>query len=125
MIQADSDVLIRCLRGNRASREGLARVLDHEIVAISVITAFEVLIGTPPQREAEVATFLEAFERLPVTDEIATRAALLGRDAKRRNETYLMPDLPIGCTAAIHGIPLLTRNTKDFRHIPGIQLLEP
>ncbi|MBI2410332.1 MAG: hypothetical protein HYV32_00350 [Candidatus Kerfeldbacteria bacterium] len=46
---------------------------------------------------------------------IAERAAMLGRTRKTK-----LPDLLIAATALILDIPLITKNKKDFRKIPGL-----
>jgi predicted nucleic acid-binding protein len=34
-------------------------------------------------------------------------------------------DAIIGATAMEYGLPLVTRNVDDFRHIPGLQVINP
>lgn len=34
-------------------------------------------------------------------------------------------DAIIGATALEYGVPLVTRNVEDFKHIPGLQIINP
>jgi toxin FitB len=34
-------------------------------------------------------------------------------------------DAIIAATALEHGVPLVTRNVDDFKHIPGLQVINP
>ena len=56
---------------------------------------------------------------LPVDADVARRMAQFGIARTRQ-----MPDAYIGATAAVHGLILVTRNTKDFGDL-GIGLLNP
>jgi toxin FitB len=62
------------------------------------------------------------FEPLPVDAAVAREwgrlaAAVVNRGGKPRRRAL---DLVIAATANVHGVPLLTRNTKDFALIPDL-----
>ena len=86
---------------------------------ISVVTEAELLRlgGIGDHELADIEHLLAILVRIPVTSVIARRAALLGRTRKTR-----LPDLLIAATALELGIPLLTKNTKDFKGIPDLRL---
>ena len=62
---------------------------------------------------------------LPVTQEILLRWRILMDHGRRHNRTYSQPDLFLAATALEHDLTLVTRNTRDFAGIAGIQLLNP
>lgn len=106
----DSVVLIDHFNGIEAATRFLA---EHgSRCAISVITCAEVLAGFDEAGEALARELLDAFATLPVTAEIADRAAAL-----RRSERWKLPDALQAAVATHHRLMLVTRNTRDFQ--PG------
>jgi predicted nucleic acid-binding protein len=59
--------------------------------------------------ETQLRELLRRFTTLPVTLEIADEAALI-----RRERRLKLPDAIILATARVHGLVLVTRNTRDF-----------
>jgi predicted nucleic acid-binding protein len=99
-------------------------------VRLSVITIGEIRRGITLLQLRQDLTQAGHFERwlsvtlehfderiVPVTEAAAQRWGEY--DARRPTGDGL-----IGATAAVHGWTLVTRNTKDFRHI-GVELLNP
>jgi predicted nucleic acid-binding protein len=78
--------------------------------AISVITWIEVMTGAADENEESVLrAFLANFLCLPITREVAERAAL-----NRRQKKIKLPDAIILATAEVAKRQLVTRNVKDF-----------
>ena len=59
-------------------------------------------------------------EVLPVNDAVADAAILL-RQARRMK----LGDALIAATALLYELPLVTRNVDDFKHIAGLQIINP
>ena len=55
-----------------------------------------------------------------VEDAVADAAILL-RQARRMK----LGDALIAVTALLHELPLVTRNVDDFKHIAGLQIINP
>ena len=73
-----------------------------------------------PEQLAVARSFLSDVGVLPLTEEIAVRAADVFRSlGSPRNRTG---DIVIGVTALLAGATLLTRNRRDFAAIPGLRL---
>lgn len=86
---------------------------------LSVLTIFELLRypGLPSNEEQAILSIMNACTILPVELSVARRAASLGRT----HRTGAI-DLLIAATALEYNLPLITKNTKDFRGITGMQV---
>lgn len=103
----DSDVLIDYLQGVLTAKKEIAR---YSHACISVISWAEVMVGASNEKEETVCrSFLDRFNILDVTLEIAEKAFVI----KRKNKIKL-PDALIWATAQQEDCLLVTRNTKDF-----------
>ena len=109
----DSVIIIDHLNGVAAATRWLEARKPGELV-ISVITRAEVLAGTSDADRPQVAAMLDEFACLPLDTDAATEAAAL-----RRSSHLRLPDAFQAALALIHGLSLVTRNTKDFP--PGTQ----
>lgn len=75
--------------------------------------------GMTPVELARAAQFMtENFILIPMDRWLARIAATF-----RREHTLKLPDATIAATACVTKTPLVTRNVKDFRKVPGIRLL--
>ncbi len=84
---------------------------------VSVITEAELLRyhGISEREVTLIERFLSITTRIAVDSRIARTAAMIGRA-----RTTKLPDLLIAATALEFGVPLITKNLKDFRGIPGL-----
>ncbi|HAZ28269.1 MAG TPA: nucleotide-binding protein [Candidatus Magasanikbacteria bacterium] len=92
---------------------------NEAVLLISVLTKFELLRypGMGRTEETQIRTFLNFCELIPINERIADQAAFL-----RRTHRIGTVDLLIAATALECHIPLITRNVKDFRHIPNLDV---
>ncbi len=88
-------------------------------VAISALSVFEALRypGLSKDEEALLLLLIRSCDVIPITEVIADRAAKIARTKRGR-----VVDLLIAGTAIECGFPLVTRNTKDFKGIRGLEL---
>lgn len=100
--------------------EGEAPPFLEEGFCFSIITRIEVLgfSRITDLEEEKMVALLGAGEELGLTAEIASAAIQL-RQARRMS----LGDAIIAATALEHGLPLVRRNSADFRHIPDLELL--
>lgn len=106
----DSVIVIDHLNGRDEATEFIAR---HESQsAISVVTRAEVLSGLEGASSEITAILLNHFETLPIDRTAADLAASL-----RRRFRWRPPDAFQAALVELHGLKLVTRNTKDF--FPG------
>jgi len=101
-----TNILIDVLRGEEVALRWLEA---QGQASISMITWIEVWVGCRPQERERVETWLEGFRRWPVDDAIARESVGL-----RQLHGLKVPDAIILATAICTGLPLATRNTRDF-----------
>jgi predicted nucleic acid-binding protein len=92
---------------------------------IASVTRIEVLgfpkFGMlPPQRQAQLHILVTTTAELPLDEEIIQRAIQL-----RQQKSMKLGDAIIAATALEYGVPLVTRNEGDFKHIAGLQIINP
>lgn len=72
------------------------------------------------QEEQEMNELFDAFNVIPLSEEIARATWQLRRKIKIK-----LPDAIIAATALHYGLALVTRNAADFQRVPGLQCLDP
>jgi predicted nucleic acid-binding protein len=93
------------------------------VPAISVITQIE-LFASPNSSFDELLRlkqFVEAATIFNVIDDAIVQQTI----AVRLQKKIKMPDAIIAATALAHGLTLLTRNTKDFKQLAGLSVINP
>jgi predicted nucleic acid-binding protein len=111
----DTSILIDFLNAVPEARDEMARYPDK---AVSIVTWMEVVIGAPSALADATRNFLNGYEIVALDAPVAERAVEL-----RRSHRIKLPDAVIWATAQIHGMLLVTRNTRNFpADDPGIRL---
>ncbi len=111
----DTCILIDYLNGVEAARTELALYREKYI---SAITWMEVLVGAIMATEAATRLFLDGFQLIEIDGAIREETVAL-----RRAYRIKLPDAMIWASARIHGLDLITRNTKDFSEtLPQIRI---
>ena len=112
----------------------VGRYTGTEPVYLSPVTLAELRLGVEMAADAGVrqkrmATYrrMKRKPMLPIDDDTADVfgevAGILAKDGARAYRTRVQ-DLWIASQAIQHLMPLVTRNAKDFRGIPGLDLVE-
>lgn len=112
-VLVDTDVFVDHLRGAARLWSGRDRL------AYSVVTRAELFAGDGGQEDV-VATALAPFREMPVERDVAEAAGRL-----RRQTGLRLPDALIAATALVAGMPLMTRNRRDFERVPRLRLRTP
>lgn len=96
--------------------------------SLSAISVDEIWFGITRRPTVRLHTWMENYfqrhEILPVTAVIARRAGELRGDLSKHGIIRQQADMLIAATAQLHGLTLVTRNTRDFEGC-GIGLLNP
>ena len=108
----DTDVLIDYLRGTAGASTFLEEAKTPFL--ISAMTVGELYSGVREGNErAALEVFLQEFEIILISHEIARRGGLLCRDYRKSHGVGLA-DALIAATAEIHHLELVTLNQKHF-----------
>jgi len=118
----DSNIVINYLNGSipAAGMEMINVIVDIDPL-ISVITKMETL-GFSFQSADEqnlTETFINGSMVLGIDDKVVSKTIDI-----RRTEIIKLPDAIIAATAIVNDLTLLTRNTKDFTKIGGLQIID-
>jgi hypothetical protein len=123
----DTNIIIDHLKGLPEAREQLRNIEKGLFEGlISTITIMELLSAPrmPEQRYVAIKNLLESFEHVPVDRKVATVAGKLL--STYRNSHGMDPmDALIAATALVNEAVLFSLNTKHFKYIEGLILLNP
>ena len=126
----DTDWIVDALHGYPTAVQTLLD-LAPEGLAVSLISYGELYEGAYYARNPEAAlaglhTFLQGKELLSLTASIMERFGILRGQLPRvlRQQIGDM-DLLIAATALTYDLTLLTRNIRDYQHIPDLKLYTP
>ncbi len=102
-------------------------MLHYGGLNVSVITLGELLTWAlrahaPPNRLKVVQDMLKGATVLDVTLSIAEKFGELRAGLFDRGITVGEMDLLNGATALVHGLTMVTHNTKDYSDIPGLTI---
>lgn len=129
MVVLDTNFLIDVMQGNPEAARRLEDLLESTAsMAISAITVMELHHGIPrskkPQKEAErIDRGLRGITTYPITYDIAAKAGRIDGELVDRGEPIGIPDVLIAASALKHAEPVLTRNTRHFKRISGLEIL--
>lgn len=116
----------------RLSPGDVAAITGDEAVLLSPVTIAELRFGAelaidPGIRQRRLAA-LKRLQRKPTLaidcvtgDVFGTMAAQIKQSG--RSHRYRIQDLWLASQAIQHGLKLLTRNSKDFADVPGLDLV--
>jgi predicted nucleic acid-binding protein len=97
-------------------------------LCISVITVDELVFGLRRRSSARLVAwfdrFIEQVTVLDITAPVARRAGEMRAQLQGGGQARTQADMLIAATAQLHGLTLVTRNTRDFDGC-GIAVLNP
>jgi predicted nucleic acid-binding protein len=114
----DSDVLIDVLRGIPAASAFL-KGLDRPPVC-SEVSRVEVLRGMRSGERRATERLLSLVGWASVDETVSVTAGTFGRRF-RRSHALAVPDLLVAATADRLGLPLATRNVRDYPMFPDLE----
>jgi predicted nucleic acid-binding protein len=116
----DSNAVIDYLSG-KIPEKGMAFMnqVINNIPNISVITKIEVLgYRTTPEASKLLSGFVKDSVVIGLSDEIVERTIEIRKDKKIKT-----PDALIAATAIVNQFMLISRNTKDFDKMEGLEVI--
>ena len=117
----DTDVLIWAIRGNSTAAHWIDNASQRYISAQSYM---ELLRGAKDAKELKtLKTYVQeaGFHLLPIAESISHRA-MIYIEEHSLSHNLSIGDALIAATAAEHGLPLATGNSKHFRAIKDLEL---
>lgn len=120
----DTDHLIDALRGHEPERSRIRELLQVGGIAITTVTAFELLGWARTQADIErIERWLAASAIFDLDIHAARAAAAIQRTLGGAGLTIGPRDTLIAGIAVANGLSLLTRNVSEFERVPGLQLV--
>ena len=118
----DTNAVIDFL-GEKLPASGMIFMNDviDAVPMVSVITKIEVLgFNTPSENYKLLQDFMNDSTLLSLSDEIVSVCIEI-----RKNYKTKLPDAIIAATALVNGLTIISRNTKDFKIINGLDWINP
>lgn len=125
----DTNVCIRYLQGRSINiRREIQSRPPGELVICSVVRA-ELFYGSmksdrPALNLAKQRVFVERFPSLPFDDSAALVFGQIRAELQRQGKPIGPYDLQIAAIALLHGLTLVTHNTREFSRIEGLTLVD-
>ena len=119
MTLIDSNIIIYAAKPEYSH---LRRYIAESAPVVSAVSYVEVL-GYPrltDQERLHFETFFASATILPISDAVLNQAVRLRQIRKMR-----LGDALTAGTALVHGLTLITRNTKDFDWMPDLKVVDP
>ena len=115
----DSNILIHAVRPENGS---LRTRITAGLCSASVVARLETLgyHRLSSEDRSDLEAMFDALEVLSLDEPVIRRAIKL-----RQSRRMSLGDAITAATALIHGLILVTCNTKDFDKIPGLTLWDP
>ena len=102
--------------------ERLRSWLEHPSAITSILSRIEAL-GFPQLTPEEKIALERAFASLPESD--LTEAIAIQAISLRQLRKIALADAIIAATALVEKVALITRNVDDFKHITGLEIIDP
>lgn len=123
IVIVDTDILIDVGRGVREAIACLEGIEQRLVMAISIITQMELIIGCRNKKELRsLKQFVSRFQFIKLNEEISDRAVGL-LERYRLSHGLLISDALIAATSMSLNQPFITKNQSDYRFIKALHLL--
>lgn len=124
MIIADTSVLIDYLNKREPHFGRVRDLLLRRQLATTVITRFELLVGSRPTSEEPIRNLLAALPCRTLDIAAADRAGAIGNALERKGHRIGPADTLIAAVALENGDSVLTGNREHFSRVEGLDLEE-
>ena len=123
-ILIDSSVLIDYFRKTKKERSFFAELCtEYEILNVSVITQFEIYVGSTTDQKFFWDEVFSHFVVLPLNSLAIQKAVETHLHLKKLRKVMDFPDLLIAATALQQELPLATLNVRHFRVISELEII--
>jgi predicted nucleic acid-binding protein len=115
----DSNILIQAANQSAPETESLVVSGDHAVASITQIEVYG-FTGLMPEEKATLDILFRRLTVHPLDEAVIWRAIALRQECRMG-----LGDAIIAATALVHGLPLVTRNTDDFKHVENLKVVNP
>ena len=119
----DSNIVIDYIAGLYPQKvmQWLNQLIDVEI-NVSIVSKIEVLSYDPDKEDnySVLVDFFEASNIHELTNDVVNKTIQI-----RQKQKIKLPDAVIASTALVNRLVLISRNTKDFKNITDLEVLDP
>lgn len=123
MILVDTSVKIDYFRKQNKEKTILFELFSQkEDLAISVITKYELMIGSNKQQDSFWNTLLDSFTIFSLDEAIADETILIKKELKAQNNEIGLADMIIAATARFNKIKLITLNYNHFKKVTNLKV---
>ncbi|ETZ22854.1 type II toxin-antitoxin system VapC family toxin [Pedobacter sp. V48] len=120
----DTCILIEHLRAKDKITTKLFRITGEYDLYISSVVTYELFIGAPtPERQKEIIELTKGMTALPLTDEVAMKAAEIYQNLKKKNKLIGHHDILIAATCLVFELPVATSNKEHFKRVDDLKVL--
>ena len=119
----DTNIVIYLLNGSLSENDSQhVKIAAQQSIRLSIISKLGLLGWKAPTHEEDLlfAEFVENSIIYDLDKEIIDKTIEI-----RRSKRIKLPDAIIAATAIVKNLILLTRNTSDFKGIPGLKFANP
>jgi tRNA(fMet)-specific endonuclease VapC len=125
----DSTLIIGLLRNKPKDAQLVRNIEAKAKLATTAINAFEVYFGAYKSKNVErnlasVKGFLSTVQLLMLEEGSAELAGQVLAELESKGKSVDYRDLFIGCIALHNGFAIVTHNTKHFKDIPKLHVLD-
>ena len=122
MIVADTSVLIDYLNKRDPHHARVRGLIESGQLATTVITRFELLVGSRATTEPSIRALLAALPCRGIDADIADQAGAIGNELDRTGRRIGAADTLIAAIVLANGDSLLTGNVEHFKRVKGLQI---
>jgi tRNA(fMet)-specific endonuclease VapC len=130
MLVLDTNTISHYFRGDPKVVGHMQAIRPSEL-GVPAIVEYELRYGllqlpspAGSQRLEALAQLLAPMQRLPFDSQCASHAARIRADLEHLGTPIGAHDILIAATAFRHQIPLVTRNTREFSRVRGLQCID-
>ena len=110
-------------RGEPTGAEAFLNRFRRTLLFLPRVAEGEYLEGFPDPESPVARKLPDILRPLEITPAVVNEYARTARFLRRKGTMIGSNDLWIGVTAKVSGLPIATRNTEEFRRIPGLEVL--
>lgn len=123
----DTDVFSLMVKGQDEAINARLQTLIKGEAVLSVITTGEYFYGiahapVSALREKRAQRLIDFFGVLPLDAEVATSYGAIRADLRAKGTPIGPNDLWLAAHAKLHGLVMVTRNTREFKRVRGLKV---